>query len=236
MTTPLALLLALGVCLAGLVLVRDWRAGLLLLFGAALPLAGFVWTEAAPVGGRLAAGSAALLALIDLVSALTAALILLVSSLSYTDESNVEDVDELGDLCWPTQHALHLEARTRWSGYLMPALGLALVVVATLLLPRLYPFAPRPVHYAWTLTLLSGVLLLVEAGTLLRVGLGLLLLVWGIKLLYITSAGRVGLMELALLNLVAIGLSLTVAYLSNLLFARFKAPDAEPMLSEAERE
>jgi len=233
-----AALAALAACLLGLALAHDWRPALLLLCGAALPLAGFVWAEAAPETGRLAPGSATTLVAIDLVAALTVGLILLVTGLSYSHEYNREDLDELGlfELRRAARRALRLSTPGGSGAYLLPVLGFALVGVATLLLPRLYPFAPRAVHYAWTLALLTGVLLVVTAGTLLKGGLGLLLLVWGIKLLYLTTTPRVGLIEIALLHLVSIGLALMVAYLSSLLYARLRTLDLETMFGEAERQ
>ncbi len=235
MTAARALLLGLGACVSLLILVRDWRRALLLLFAAALAMAGFLRQEMLTARALPIAQAATTLVAIELTTAITVVLILLVTGLAYNRDYNLEDLDEFGllELSRAARRAARLNLPSRWSDYRHPegtrSLALILVIAATFLLPRFYPFEIRDVDYAWTLLLLGGVLLLATADTLLKIGFALLLLAFGLKLFYLGIAPRVGLIELALLNLVTIVLALLTAYLGGLLYGRFKTLDLEPM-------
>ena len=217
MTAARALLLGLGACVSLLILVRDWRPALLLLFAAALAMAGFLRQEMLTARALPVAQAATTLVAIELTTAITAVLILLVTGLAYNRDYNLENLDEFGllELSRAARRAARLNLPSRWSDYRFPSLALILVIAATFLLPRFYPFEIRDVDYAWTLLLLGGVLLLATADTLLKIGFALLLLAFGLKLFYLGIARRVGLIEFALLNLVTIVLALITAYLSG---------------------
>jgi hypothetical protein len=65
----------------------------------------------------------------------------------------------------------------------------------------------------------------VLAGDTLKIGLGLLLVVSSIDLVYTAIASTVQVFPLALLSLTTIVLSLSVAYLSGLMYGRLKTLD-----------
>jgi hypothetical protein len=94
---------------------------------------------------------------------------------------------------------------------------------ASLTLPRLYPIGPSlAVDFAWYWLGLTGLLTLATAADLLKIGLGLLLCISSIDLLYTALASGVGFVALLLLSLFTILLALIVAYLSGLLYGRLK--------------
>jgi hypothetical protein len=102
-----------------------------------------------------------------------------------------------------------------WSG--------VLALLASLTLPRLYPIGPSlAVDFAWYWLGLTGLLTLATAADLLKIGLGLLLCISSIDLLYTALASGVGFVALLLLSLFTILLALIVAYLSGLLYGRLK--------------
>ncbi len=225
------LLLGLGACLCLLIVVRDWRLALPLLAGAGIALAGFVWTEGLVAPNLPVAQSRLVLVAVDLATLVTVVLILLVTGLTYDHDYNVEDLDEFGitELRRAARRAAHIRLSRRWSDYVPSLLALLMVIAATVFLPRLFLESPREIDYAWTILLLSGLLLILTADMLLQIGLGLLLLAFGLKLFYLSVATRAGLLELALLNIVTIVLALVTAYLSGLLYGRLKTLDLETM-------
>ena len=232
MTGERALLLALGVGVGGLLLARGWRSGLALLAGVVVCVAAFVRNEPLTARGLPASRSMLLLLAVELSTAATVLLILLVTGLTYSRGARPEELDERGqlELRRSERFAAKLNLPRGWSDYLLPVLAVVLALTATVLLPDLYPFASEDADYAWTLLILGGALLLVVAATLLKIALGLLLLMFGLKLFYLRTADPVGLIELALLNLVTIVLALIAAYLSSLLYARLKTLDLDTLL------
>ncbi len=69
---------------------------------------------------------------------------------------------------------------------------------------------------------LIGLFTMVVAGDTLKVGLGLLLCIGSIDVLYTAISSTVQVFPLALLGLVEIVLALSIAYLSGLLYGRLK--------------
>ena len=78
------------------------------------------------------------------------------------------------------------------------------------------------IDFVWYWLGLVGLFTIVVAGDLLKVGLGLLLCVSSIDVLYTAISSTVQVFPLALLGLLTIVLALVVAYLSGLLFGRLK--------------
>ncbi len=234
MTLARALLVVLAACTTLVVVVRDWRPALVFLVGVALAMAGFLWEEARRGQEVLVGSGIGLLVAIDLTTAATVVLILLTTGLSYSRDFDVAERDELGlpDRWRAIKQAIRLPRPARPVDYLFPVLAVALVLAATLLLPHLYPYPARDVDYAWTFLLLSGILALVIADSMLKIGLGLLMLAFGVKLFYLAVAARIGLIELVLLNLVTIIAALIVAILSALLYGRAKTLDLETLYRE----
>lgn len=234
MTRADGLVVVLGVCVGLMVIVRDWRTAWLLLLGVALASVALLADAVAQAGALVSEAGVRMLMAIDLATAASVTLILLVTGLSYSRDLNVENLDEFGltELRRVARRATRFTRPTDWSDYLLPTLAVALLLVATALAPNLYPYQVREVDYAWTCLILGGILAIVIADTLLRVGLGLLLLALGLKLFYVGIVPRAGLVELALLNLLTIGVALVVAYLSALLYGRLKTLDLETMYRE----
>ena len=229
MTLARGLLVVVALCISVLVLVRDWRPALAMLLVSALATGGVVGLAARTSPGLPAGRVAALLLAIDLVTAISAVLILLITGLTYSHASNRGQLAEPGPAERRTAARV---APARWQRYLLPSLALLLLLAATALLPGLYPYPALEVDYAWTLLLLSGVFVLIAAGTVLRVGLGLVLLLFGLKLFYLAAAPRVGVVELALFELLTIMLALIVAYAGGLLHGRVKTLSLDALSRE----
>jgi len=83
----------------------------------------------------------------------------------------------------------------------------------------------------WYWQVFIGLISLVLATDILKIGLGLLLCLSGLDLLYTTLANRINILALGTLSLVTLLLALAIAYLSGLLYGRFKTLN----LSETER-
>lgn len=214
----------LAVAVVAMVLVRDWRptvAWLLLAFaGAAGVLQQQPW--AAPEVGNLLFAAEALTGLI-------VAGMLLITGLTFSRDYNVEDLDEFGlmELRRAARRAAHLDVPHRANDYVLPGVGLLVVLGGVALLPRLYagPNGVELVDYTWTLLLLGGVLQLVISQNLLKIGGGLLLLALGLQMLYVARSAAVGLVVLALLDVAMLVLALTIAFLCGLLYGRLRTLD-----------
>jgi hypothetical protein len=213
-----ALLVLLGGCASCTLLVRGFRPATLLLLGAGLAGAGLAPVAALQARRLPIDAFATILVAIELTTAVSAALIFFATGSALQRGSAV---------------SRGAAGRAGFPRYALPLLAVALLLVLTLIAPRCYPYAPREIDYAWTLLLLSGVLSIVLADTLLRIGLGLTLLSFGLKLFYLAVAARVGLTEVALLNIVTLALALIVAYLSALLYDQRNTLKLEAMDEEA---
>ena len=224
MTVTRALLIGIGCCAGVLMLARGWRPGLGALAGVALAIAGFVRVEALSVQAVAVSQGQVVLTGIEMTTAVSVVLILLLSCLAYGRERNGGHSDQVGlqELRQASDPAAGPEPATNGGDYLLPSLALVLLLAATALVPQLYPFPVRDVAYAWTLLLLGGILLLVTAATVLTVGFGLVLLLYGLKLLYLSTVPRIGLAELTLFNLATIVMALMGAYLTQLLSTGLK--------------
>ncbi|GIV96226.1 MAG: hypothetical protein KatS3mg057_0883 [Herpetosiphonaceae bacterium] len=236
-TTILVLLIGMTVTAGAVLILFDWRltlSGLLLnyIFQALfIAQQQFIIPDIA-IGGRFFSS----LIFVKLITGVAVVLILAITALTFSRDYGLEDLDEfsLTELRRAARRAQRAHAmKTRSLGdYLLPTWTLLMAVLASYFLPRVYPLASSPgVDFAWYLLMLSGIATLILAQDVLKIGLGLLLCMSGLDLLYTALAGGVGIVALGLLSLVTVLLALVIAYLSGLLYGRLKTLD----LSEIQR-
>lgn len=241
MTLTIWILITVLVLTAGIVLImRDWRWTLLALFwnyvaqGLFIAQQQFIIPDLA-LGGREFSS----LVFIKLITGLGVAVILAITALTFSQEYGLEDLDEfsLAEL----RRAARVAQRKRSSqqrtfgDYVLPLWAAVMGLLASFFLPRVLPLAleiypdqpalAQVIDFIWYWQVLAGLTTLVLAGDILKVGLGLLLCMSGLDLLYTTLANGVNILALGLISLVTLLLALAVAYLSGLLYSRFKTLD-----------
>lgn len=224
-------IILLGISAGGILLSRDWRltvALLLLNYGA---LAGLL-NEQPFVRPDLGQAGISSLALIKLITGVCTTLILAVTALTFSRDYGLEDLDEFGQA--ELRRALRAAARQRSAetlrlvDYVFPFWSGVAALVASIVLPIIYPIAPNPsLDFAWYWLALSGVLAMATANDVLKIGLGMLLCTSGIDLLYSAvisapAASGLKIMPLLLLSVVQILLALAIAYLAGLVYGRLK--------------
>ena len=165
--------------------------------------------------------------LVKLITGVAATAILAITALTFSREYNQEDLDEfsLTELRRAARRAQRQRAAEplRLADYVVPFWTLALAVLASVALPRLYPIGnTNTIDFVWYWLGLIGMFTMVVAGDLLKVGLGLLLCAGSVDVLYTAISSTVQVFPLALLGLMTIVLALMVAYLSGLLYGRLK--------------
>jgi hypothetical protein len=212
-----------------ILLLRDWRvtftALLINYVGVALFLAQQQFITPDLQLGSLAISTTIL---VKLIAGLASTLILLITALTFSREYNLEDLDEfsLAELRRAGRRAQRATEPFRLSNYIIPFWTLVLVGLASVALPRLYPIGSNyTIDFVWYWLGLIGLFTIVVAGDLLKVGLGLLLCVSSIDVLYTAISSSVQVFPLALLGLLTIVLALMIAYLSGLLYGRLKTLD-----------
>ncbi len=213
-----------------ILLLRDWRITTPALFVNYLSVAWFL-AQQQFITPDLAIGGLTLSTtiVVKTIAGLAASLILGITAITFSREYNLEDLDEfsLAELRRAARRAQRQRAGepSRLSEYVVPFWALVLVAIASLALPRLYPIGSQTVDIAWYWLGLTGLFTIVIAGDTLKIGLGLLLVVSSIDLVYTAIASTVQVFPLALLSLTTIVLSLSVAYLSGLMYGRLKTLD-----------
>lgn len=224
-------LIGLTLTAALVLLLRDWRQTVPALLFNYLFLGVFIAQQqfVAP-DLQLLGRSISTTVLVKLITGIAVTLILAITALTFSQDYNLEDLDEfsLAELRRAARRAQRLRTTQpfRPGDYVVPFWSLVLALLASLTLPRIYPIAPNPqVDFAWYALAFTGLLTLTTAADMLKVGLGLLLCISSIDLLYTALATGVGVFPLALLSLVTILLALVVAYLSGLLYGRLKTLD-----------
>lgn len=212
----------------GLVLLlRDLRLAVPALLTGYLLIALFL-TQQQFIRPDLQIGSASVstLVIVKLITGFAASAMLTITGLTFSREYNLEDLDEfsLSELRRAARRAAAERAQQpfRASDYVVPFWALVLAALSSLALPRLYPIGGAEVDFVWYWLGLVGLFTIVTAADLLKVGLGLLLCVESIDLLYTAVSGSVEVFPLALLSLTTIVLALAVAYLSGLMYGRLK--------------
>ena len=211
-----------------ILLLRDWRitvsALLVNYVGVAFFLAQQQFLQPDLQIGSIAVSTTVL---VKLISGVAATAILAITALTFSREYNQEDLDEfsLAELRRAARRAQRQRAAEplRLADYVVPFWTLALAVLASIALPRLYPIGDtNTIDFVWYWLGLIGLFTMVVAGDLLKVGLGLLLCAGSVDVLYTAISRTVQVFPLALLGLVSITLALAVAYLSGLLYGRLK--------------
>lgn len=211
-----------------ILLLRDWRitfsALLLNYVGVALFLARQQFIQPDLQLGGLALSTTVL---VKLITGAAATAILAITALTFSREYNQEDLDEfsLAELRRAARRAQRQRAAEpfRASDYFIPFWTLMLATLASVALPRLYPIgADYSIDFVWYWLGLIGLFTMVVAGDILKIGLGLLLCIGSIDVLYTAISSSVQVFPLALLGLVEIVLALSIAYLSGLLYGRLK--------------
>lgn len=219
----LALLFLIGliVVVAALVIVNDWRVTIPLLAAADACRIGLLQqtTSLATETGGLT------VLLVEIVTVAGVAAIMLVTALTFTRAYNTEQLDEFAllELRRAARRAQQQRAQIvgRWAGYVVPLGAVALAGLATWLLGQAYPVTGNAMlDAAWLFVLLCGLLVLITANDVLKLGLGLLLLLGSAKLLYFGVALQVNVLHIALLEILSLLLAVIVAYLSGLLYGR----------------
>lgn len=223
MNVSLTLFGALTLLVAGLVVFQNWRVTVPLLVAAGLCRTALLWqiVNFAGAAGRQT------LAIVEVTTAISVGLILLITALTFTRDYNTEQLDEFAllELRRTTRRSQQqrMQIAGRWSGYVVPLGAVLLAVLATWLLGRAYPIARDPlINAAWTFMLLCGLLVLITAGDVLKLGLGLLLLLDAAKLLYFGVASQFNVLHIALLELLSLLLAVVAAYVSGLLYGRLR--------------
>ena len=211
-----------------ILLMRDWRVTFPALLVNYVAVALFL-AQQQFIKPDLQLGGLALstTVLVKLISGVAATAILMITALTFSREYNVEDLDEfsLSELRRAARRAQRLRAAEPFhlSDYVISFWTLVLTVLASVALPRLYPIGnTMTIDFVWYWLGLIGLFTMVVAGDLLKVGLGLLLCIGSIDVLYTAIASTVQVFPLALLGLVTVVLALAVAYLSGLLYGRLK--------------
>jgi hypothetical protein len=211
-----------------ILMLRDWRVTFPALLVNYVAVALFL-AQQQFIKPDLQLGSVALstTVVVKLVAGVAATAILMITALTFSREYNLEDLDEfsLTELRRAARRAQRQRAAEplRLSDYVIPFWTLVLAVLASVALPRLYPIGnTTTIDFVWYWLGLIGLFTMVVAGDLLKIGLGLLLVIGSIDVLYTAIASTVQVFPLALLGLVTILLALGVAYLSGLLYGRLK--------------
>ncbi len=213
-----------------ILLLRDWRVTVPALLASYLCVVLFL-AQQQFITPDLAFGARTLstTVVVKLVTGLAASAILAITAITFSREYNLEELDEfsLTELRRAARRAQRQRASEpfRISEYIVPFWALVLVALASLALPRLYPIGSQEVDFAWYWLGLTGLFTIVIAGDMLKIGLGLLLIVSSVDLVYTAVASTVQVFPLALLSLTTIVLALSVAYLSGLLYGRLKTLD-----------
>lgn len=221
-----------GMSLSGglILLLRDWRLTFPALLLNYLCVALFLSTQQFITADLLPGIPIGTTVIVKLVTGVAATAILAITALTFSREYNLEDLDEfsLAELRRAARRAQRQRSNEpfRFGDYVIPFWALVLAILASMVLPRIYPIGRSyTVDFAWYWLGFVGLFTLVTAGDLLKIGLGLLLCVSSIDLLYTAVASTVQVFPLALLSLMTIVLALAIAYLSGLLYGRLKTLD-----------
>ncbi len=221
------------VCASLILLLRDWRLTLPILALHYLCLAAFLVRQGLITADLHVAGIGIGTPIIaKCIAGGAATLILAVTALTFSRDYGLEHLDEfsLTELRRAARRAQQQAARPfRPTDYLLPAVTLLLVALASIALPLLYPVGGPQVDLVWYWLGLSGLFTLAIAGDLLKAGNGLLLIVSSADLLYTSAASSLQVFPLLLIDVTTIVLALTIAYLSGLMYARLKTLDLESL-------
>jgi hypothetical protein len=212
------------------ILLRDWRITIPAMLINYLSVAWFL-AQQQFITPDLTVGELTLSTtiVVKIITGFAASAILGITAVTFSREYNLEDLDEfsLAELRRAARRAQRQRASEpfRLADYVVPFWALVLAALASVALPRLYPIGSQTIDFAWYWMGLTGLFTIVLASDTLKIGLGLLLVVSSIDLVYTAIASTVQVFPLALLSLTTIVLSLSVAYLSGLMYGRLKTLD-----------
>ncbi|WP_448542189.1 hypothetical protein [Roseiflexus sp.] len=212
------------------ILLRDWRITIPAMLINYLSVAWFL-AQQQFITPDLTVGELTLSTtiVVKIITGFAASAILGITAVTFSREYNLEDLDEfsLAELRRAARRAQRQRASEpfRLADYVVPFWALVLAALASVALPRLYPIGSQTIDFAWYWLGLTGLFTIVLASDTLKIGLGLLLVVSSIDLVYTAIASTVQVFPLALLSLTTIVLSLSVAYLSGLMYGRLKTLD-----------
>lgn len=221
MAMALGLLIILLLVVGALVVMSDWRFTIPLVVGAELCRIGLTWLTVNVVRGP--GGGPLLIA--QVVTTVSIGIILLITALHFTRDYSPAELDEFAllELRRAARRAQNQRGLVagRSGGSLVPLGAVVLAGLATWLLSTFYPVArQQTLDAAWMFLLLCGLLTLITAVDVLKLGLAMLVLVASAKLLYLGVATQLNVLHLGLLELLSLMLAVIVAYLSGLLYGR----------------
>jgi hypothetical protein len=225
MSVAVGLLIVFLLCVGTLVVIEDWHVTIPLLLVAELCRVALMHQASLFVAHT---GRTTLL-VVEILTAVSVAAILLVTALNFTRDYNTEQLDEFALM--ELRRAAHRSRQRahstgRWTSYVVSIGAVLLAGIATLLLGQAYPVAQdRMLDAAWIFGLLCGLLVLITANDALKLGLGLLLALSSAKLLYFGVAAQLNVLHIGLLELLSLMFALIVAYLSGLLYGRLRTLD-----------
>lgn len=224
--STILLLIGIALCGGAILTLRDWRFTFSALLITYILIAIFMAQDQSVRTAISTDGARWSLMLIKLITGFAATAILSITALTFSREYNLEDLDEfsLTELRRAARRAQTQSSvvSRRVSDYIVPFWAIVLAALASLALPRLYPIGSYALDFAWYWFGLIGLFTIVSASDLLKVGLGLLLCVESMALLYMAVSGIIQVVPLALLSLTTVVLALVIAYLSGLLYGRLK--------------
>ncbi|MBA3944244.1 MAG: hypothetical protein H0X37_06725 [Herpetosiphonaceae bacterium] len=234
------LLSGLALATGGMLLARQWLWLVVALLVVYMCVAGFLFQQ--PLATDLALGITRwILPLAEVVSGVVVVGILLVTGLTFGRDERPEQLDEVSlmELRRVARRSFRLAQPAEWSDYLLPVAGFVIALVATTLLPHIYRLTGAAggsldAQYSWTLLVLAGMIQLIIAQDMLKLGGGILLIGLGLQLFYLDGSTSIGLPVLALLHIAMIVLALVVAYLCGLLYGRLQTLDLDELYSQRE--
>jgi hypothetical protein len=233
MLSTIWILIGIGLPAAVVLLFRDWRITVPALMLTSIAVALFVAAQQYITPDLNLFGlDASTPVLVRIVTAVSVALILAITALTFSQDYGLENLDEFGlaELRRAARAAQRQRANQPFqlADYVLPFWSGVLALFASAALPFVYAIAPTPAaDFAWMWLVLTGILTVATAGDVLKTGLGLLLCAAGIDLLYTAvvsapNASGVRVVPLTLLSMFQILLALAVAYLCGLLYGRLK--------------
>ncbi len=228
------------------VIFRDWRITLIALFvnyvaqGLFIAQQQFVIPDISLAGREFSS-----LVFVKLITGFGVTLVLAITALTFSRDYGLENLDEfsLAELRRAARVAQRkkLEERRKVGDYVVPVWAVLMIALASFFLPRVFPLAAEIyrdnrglanlVDFVWYWQALAGIVTLILATDVLKTGLGLLLAFSGFDLLYTTLANRVNILALGMLSLVTLLLALAIAYLSGLLYGRYKTLELGEIVS-----
>jgi uncharacterized membrane protein (DUF106 family) len=233
MLSTIWILIGIGLPAAVVLLFRDWRITVPALMLTSIAVALFVAAQQYITPDLNLFGlEVSTPVLVQIVTAVSVALILAITALTFSQDYGLENLDEFGlaELRRAARAAQRQRANQPFqlADYVLPFWSGVLALFASAALPFVYAIAPTPAaDFAWMWLVLTGILTVATAGDVLKTGLGLLLCAAGIDLLYTAvvsapNASGVRVVPLTLLSMFQILLALAVAYLCGLLYGRLK--------------